>query len=232
MWVRCRAKDLESPNHMERPLERKVAVENPLERKAVLMEEGQVHRRPKKIGFKGFLMDDMPKGYSDYCGGAYLPNKNSTNQPKDVLPKSDVVQKSDTPEIIIRDTFNVAEAEDLFPARRVRFTEQVDGEQAAEGEGDQPRPKKLNFPEFANGTVESYHMVNGKKIHASSGLVGTETLRELLSSGMVPKDKVKDIAWLPSTTTVTGITGQADSALARFRIRLVLARMKRSTQQS
>ena len=98
----------------------------------------------------------------------------------------------------------------------------MDGEQAAEGDGDQSRPKKLDSPAFANGSVESYHMVNGKKIHgllvdpgASSGLVGTETFREFLSSVMVPRDRVKDIAWLPSTTTVTGISGQEDSTLAR-----------------
>ena len=69
-------------------------------------------------------MDDVPKGYSAYYGGAYLLNKNNANQSKDVLPKSDVVQKSDTPETIIRDTFDVAEAENIFPARRVHFTEQ------------------------------------------------------------------------------------------------------------
>eukprot|EP00435_Cladocopium_sp_Y103_P061079 s1483_g22.t1 len=173
----------------------------------------------------------MPRGYNDYYGGAYLLNMNDATKPNDTLPKSDI------PEIVIKDTFNAADAENLFPARRVRFTEPVDAKNANEADGEQPQPKKLNFPEFTNKVAESYHMVNGKKVHgllvdpgASSGLMGTETLRELLSSGMVPQDKVKDIAWLPSTTTVTGISGQA--LLPEFRFLLVWDRMRLSIRLS
>ena len=51
---------------------------------------------------------------------------------------------------------------------------------------------------------------------AASGLIGTDTLKELLDAGMVLKNRrTKSPAWGPSTTTVTGISGQSDSTLAR-----------------
>lgn len=48
---------------------------------------------------------------------------------------------------------------------------------------------------------------------AASGLVGTETLREMMES--IPQDNLHKITWGPSTTSVTGISGQSDSTPAR-----------------
>ena len=70
-----------------------------------------------------------------------------------------------------------------------------------------------------------FHQVRGRRIRgllvdpgASSGLIGSETLRDLLASGMVPPNKVKDITWNEASTTVTGISGQADATLTRISI--------------
>ena len=45
---------------------------------------------------------------------------------------------------------------------------------------------------------------------ASSGLVGTDTLKELMESGMIPQGCEGEVSWGPSTTTVTGISGQSE----------------------
>ena len=168
-----------------------------------------------RFGRKGYLMDELPQNYMDYYGGAYLMNKHG------ILDTNHVQKNDDITEVTIRDTFNVEEANKLFPGRRVRFADQPEHESPTEGDSE-PRPKKLNFPEINENAFESYHTVRGKKVcgllvdpGASSGLVGTDTLRELLDSGMVPQDKVKEITWGPSSTTVTGISGQADNTLAR-----------------
>ncbi len=65
-------------------------------------------------------------------------------------------------------------------------------------------------------------MVRGRRVcsllvdpGASSGLVRTDTLKELLESGMVPEERHQEITWGPATTTVTGISGQSDDTLAR-----------------
>ena len=133
------------------------------------------------------------------------------------------LKKDDIPHIILKDTFDKTDAETLFPGRRVRFAEAVEQESPPAAEGEQVHSKTLNFPEVSGGPFESYHMVRGKKIcgllvdpGASSGLVGTDTLKELLASGMVPDDKVQSIVWGPSTTSVTGISGQSDNTLARI----------------
>ena len=168
-----------------------------------------------RFGRKGYLLDEMPKSYMDYYGGAYLMNK------KGIQDTNNVQENANIPEVTIRDTFNVEDANKLFPGRKVRFADHPEQESPTDGNSEQ-RPKKLNFPEINENAFESYHTVRGKKIcgllvdpGASSGLVGTDTLRELLDSGMVPQDKVKEITWGPSSTTVTGISGQADSTLAR-----------------
>lgn len=168
-----------------------------------------------RFGRKGYLLDEMPKSYMDYYGGAYLMNKNG------IQDTNNVQENANIPVVTIRDTFNVEDANKLFPGRKVRFADHPEQESPTDGNSEQ-RPKKLNFPEINENAFESYHTVRGKKIcgllvdpGASSGLVGTDTLRELLDSGMVPQDKVKEITWGPSSTTVTGISGQADSTLAR-----------------
>ena len=168
-----------------------------------------------RFGRKGYLMDEMPKGYMDYYGGAYLMNNNG------IQDTTNVQENVNISEVTLRDTFNVEEATKLFPGRKVRFSDQPEQESPVEGDGE-PRSKKLNFPEISETAFESYHTVRGKKVcgllvdpGASSGLVGTDTLRELLDSGMVPQDQVKEITWGPSSTTVTGISGQADNTLAR-----------------
>ena len=81
--------------------------------------------------------------------------------------------------------------------------------------------KQLNFPE--KEAADNFHQVRGRRVlgllvdpGASSGLVGTDTLKEMMESGALPKSRMEEIEWGPSTTTVTGISGQSDDTLARI----------------
>ena len=106
----------------------------------------------------------------------------------------------------------------LLGERRVRFEEKK--ENKTDDEDLTVKTKRLNFPQVEN--AENFHMVRGRRVcgllvdpGASSGLVGTDTLKELLESGMVPEERHQEITWGPATTTVTGISGQSDDTLAR-----------------
>ena len=76
---------------------------------------------------------------------------------------------------------------------------------------------------MAADAVDAFHVVRGKRIPgllvdpgAASGLVGTDTLRELMQA--VPPGFEEAIQWQPSSTQVTGISGQSDATLARISI--------------
>ena len=51
-------------------------------------------------------------------------------------------------------------------------------------------------------------------------MVGTDTLKELMESGMTPQGREGVVSWGPSTTTVIGISGQSDDTLAKVPLRV------------
>ena len=105
--------------------------------------------------------------------------------------------------------------EELLTGKKVRFEDKT-----INAETEEKVAKTLNFPEFDANNYDLYHVVRGKRVcgllfgpGAASGLCGTETLREMMES--IPQDNLHKITWGPSTTSVTGISGQSDSTLAR-----------------
>ena len=80
--------------------------------------------------------------------------------------------------------------------KKVKFGEKPPGTEAGEAM-DEKIAKKLNFPEAADH-IDNFHMVRGYRIcallvdpGAASGLIGTDTLKELMEAGMIPQnDKV------------------------------------------
>ena len=113
----------------------------------------------------------------------------------------------------------VPDSPDKSELLRMKPTKQA--EQEAH-QGEQAGVKKqLNFPE--KDFADNFHQVRGRRVlgllvdpGASSGLIGTDTLKEIMESGALPKSRMEEIEWGPSTTTVTGISGQADDTLARI----------------
>ena len=168
----------------------------------------------KGYGKRGFWAEELPTGFQDYYGGSYLMNL-KTEIDEQPTSKGFSTPTSSMPRIVKIDT---PDREELLIGKKVRFEEKApDDDEATE-----KNAKKLNFPSFQDQKLENFHMVRGRKVFgllvdpgAASGLIGTDTLRELLDAGMVPEHLQDKITWEPSTTTVTGISGQGDSTLAR-----------------
>ena len=85
------------------------------------------------------------------------------------------------------------EKEELLTGKKVGFEEQPPGVQEDEKTSEKIS-KRLNFPEMETTNIDNYHMVRGDRIcgllvdpGAASGLIGTDTLRELLDAGMFHK---------------------------------------------
>ncbi|CAK9092645.1 1-alkyl-2-acetylglycerophosphocholine esterase [Durusdinium trenchii] len=101
---------------------------------------------------------------------------------------------------------------------------------------EDPPQKNLTFATYVNNTnVEHscyHHSVKGKKRRgllidpgAAAGLVGSETLRDLIES-CYPEDGKNMVTWSESTATITGISGCPDKALGRVHLRLPFKGLK------
>lgn len=142
--------------------------------------------------------------------------------------KRDIPSQSSTSES--RTTFyrmdSAPQEEVLKLNRTVRF---------AEGSPSQPEAssskteKVLSFAMFLGGSREShtYHTVKGTKGRgllidpgAASGLIGSETLRDLVENCMTGNEAADNISWTGKTTSVAGISGQSDQTLGEVNLRL------------
>ena len=72
-----------------------------------------------------------------------------------------------------------------------------------------------------NKMINSYHMVAGQQRRgllvdpgAAAGLIGSETLRDLMETCLKPSGLDKHVTWRERSTSVTGISGKGDSTLA------------------
>ena len=106
---------------------------------------------------------------------------------------------------------------------------------AGEEPSDESAPtsaKQLSFAtclqtsDGMHGKSSIYHMVRGQKRRgllidpgAAAGLIGSETLRDLLDA-CCDTTSSEAIAWTESSATITGISGQPDKALGRVQLRL------------
>ena len=119
----------------------------------------------------------------------------------------------------------------VLPMNRPRPTEEHTGNDA-EASTTSAIAKKLNlaFPTMLYSDYLNYHTVLGEKRRgllvdpgAASGLIGTETLRDILEH-CVPKDKAKDVVWdHDRVNSVSGINGTPEATLGEVHIPLQLA---------
>ena len=94
---------------------------------------------------------------------------------------------------------------------------------------DKQSGKVLNFAMFLEGSRQnaSYHTIRGEKRRgllidpgAASGLIGSETLRDLIDH-CIPADQCHDcVKWTSKTTSVAGISGESDETLGEVAIKL------------
>ena len=119
--------------------------------------------------------------------------------------------------------FDISREEDFLRRHREQAAEQ-----SSESTETAPSSKKvLNFPVMIHHeavddvTLSSYHTVAGRQRRgllvdpgAAAGLIGSETLRDLVDSCLKPSGLDKFITWKERSTSVTGISGKGDSTLA------------------
>ncbi|CAK8991178.1 Uncharacterized protein SCF082_LOCUS2551 [Durusdinium trenchii] len=101
--------------------------------------------------------------------------------------------------------------------------------------------KHLNFPVQVNqncetDAVSSYHMIKGIKRRgllvdpgAAAGLIGSETLRDLVEECLKPHGLQEQIQWTERRTSVTGISGKGDETLAEVSFQFSLEGDKTGT---
>ena len=100
-------------------------------------------------------------------------------------------------------------------------TKTADQAEKADSSG---KSNHLNFPAW-DASSEAYHMVRGQRVcgllvdpGASTGLIGSDTLKEMFDLGVVPEEMQHDLVFGPSQTKVTGISSVSDDTLARVTI--------------
>ena len=97
---------------------------------------------------------------------------------------------------------------------------------------DKQSNKVLNFAMFLEGSRQnaSYHTIRGEKRRgllidpgAASGLIGSETLRDLIDH-CIPSDRCHEaVKWSAKKTSVAGISGESDETLGEVSIKLQTA---------
>ena len=93
-----------------------------------------------------------------------------------------------------------------------------------------PAVRKLSFTTHLHAQTSVFHTVHGVKRRgllidpgAAAGLIGSETLRDLMESCNM---KAEDITWTESTASITGISGEPDKALGRVKLKLPFKNME------
>ena len=87
-----------------------------------------------------------------------------------------------------------------------------------------PKINSLSLSRSLQSNHSAFHTVKGVKRRgllidpgAAAGLVGSETLRDILKT-CFPDRSPKDAVWSDSDATITGISGQPDKALGRVHL--------------
>ncbi|CAK9111867.1 Retrovirus-related Pol polyprotein from transposon RE2 (Retro element 2) (AtRE2) [Includes: Protease RE2 [Durusdinium trenchii] len=126
--------------------------------------------------------------------------------------------------------------------RPVRLSTPPDGTSGGGAEAKSASSvKHLNFPVQVNqssetDTINSYHLIHGIKRRgllvdpgAAAGLIGSETLRDLICECLTPQGLQDQIQWRERTTSVTGISGKGDETMAEVSFRFALGPEKTGT---
>ncbi|CAK9111649.1 1-alkyl-2-acetylglycerophosphocholine esterase [Durusdinium trenchii] len=92
-----------------------------------------------------------------------------------------------------------------------------------------PAKRSLNFATTLHTSADVFHTVQGHKRRgllidpgAAAGLVGSETLRDIIEHCYPNAHREEAITWSDSEATITGISGQPDKALGRVHLQLPL----------
>ena len=115
-----------------------------------------------------------------------------------------------------------AEASSERPAKNLEFfRKSIDGKEI-----HTPR-HQTHYGHNENDNVDIYHTVHGRRRRgliidpgAANGLIGSETLRDLIANVDKSEEVKQSIRWSEKKSEVTGISGAADTTLGEVRIGL------------
>ena len=190
------------------------------------MEKG--HGYPRRFG-KG-------KGFGKYGGKGkhrYFSDQYFSHGPKRSLNISDVKTEfpgqasSTTPRTSSTTTYHRLDAGDDLLSRDKSYYNQASN--TDESKTEKSSDKVLSFAMFLGGTRDSfsYHTIRGEKRRgllidpgAASGLIGSETLRDLMEHCIPQERHQNDVTWSSRTTSVAGISGESDETLGEVSIKL------------
>ena len=182
-----------------------------------------------KKGFKGQKGKFRTKGwrgYAEYPDDSYYQQSKSLvghfgSDTYSAFPSSKQPSSKSTP------FFDMAKDDHDFLGRRptVTFEEPpADDEQPEEPEQKTTKNLDLHFPVSLYAEREHFHMIGGTKRRgllvdpgASNGLIGSETLRDLLDECLANKEKAK-VQWNYKTAQVSGISGAQDQTLGEVTV--------------
>ena len=119
--------------------------------------------------------------------------------------------------------------DELFNANKKYYNQATSSHE----EGKETKQEKvLSFAMFLEGTRQcsTYHTVKGEKRRgllidpgAASGLIGSETLRDLMEHCIPEQQRQDHVIWNNKTTSVAGISGESDQTLGEISLRLSTA---------
>ena len=176
------------------------------------------------------------KGFGKYGGKGkhqYFCDQYFIHGPKRSLNITDVKKEfpshaaTNTPKTPSTTTYHRLDAADDLLSRDKSYYNQAGS--AEENKTEKNTDKVLSFAMFLGGTRSSfsYHTIRGEKRRgllidpgAASGLIGSETLRDLIKH-CIPQNKQQgDVKWSSRTTSVAGISGESDETLGEVSIKL------------
>ena len=207
--------------------------------------KGQFHR-PYGQSFKGRGKGYGRKGY--WTSGEYSPQRRQEQQLRHAREglqlnlMSSPSQAVNPPTAVTSPSMTSDEPDLLRLPRPVRLSTPPDGTSGGGAEATSASSAKhLNFPVQVNqssetDTINSYHLIHGIKRRgllvdpgAAAGLIGSETLRDLICECLTPQGLQDQIQWRERTTSVTGISGKGDETMAEVSFRFALGTEKTGT---
>eukprot|EP00435_Cladocopium_sp_Y103_P008328 s555_g2.t1 len=179
----------------------------------------------KGKGYGGKSYGKKGKYYADYMEGNMPSRGLNISYVRKDFPTS-------TPSKISQPTYFRMDEDAILPPKPTRATTPNQSEDGEQQQAPKPQNKVLSFAMFLNGSRDNatYHTVKGEKRRgllidpgAASGLIGSETLRDIMEN-CIPQDQHGDcIKWNKKTTSVAGISGQSDETLGEVSIKLSAA---------
>ncbi|CAK9053177.1 Uncharacterized protein SCF082_LOCUS29013, partial [Durusdinium trenchii] len=186
------------------------------------------------------------KGY--WTSGEYSPQRRQEQQLRHAREglqlnlMSSPSQAVNPPTAVTSPSMTSDEPDLLRLPRPVRLSTPPDGTSGGGAEATSASSAKhLNFPVQVNqssetDTINSYHLIHGIKRRgllvdpgAAAGLIGSETLRDLICECLTPQGLQDQIQWRERTTSVTGISGKGDETMAEVSFRFALGTEKTGT---